>query len=414
MGGTLVSQIIPLLLTPVLTRIFSPEDFGAYGVYLAIVMLASILVTGRYDLAILIPKSIKQAFLLAETAFLLSILISILLLIAIVVFSDSIVESLSLTGIGNWLYLLPFSIFLAASIQILTNLKIRTSSYKSLSAARISQTSMSNTFFLCSGTFYKFNGALIVGNLLGQIASVVILFQNYNKSGRFTRNRILGTMKTFSNFPKHLMFAHIINVIAAQMPLLIITNLFGLGAAGFYSIVQRVFGLPSTVLSTSFGEVFKQTASERYKKSGECAELFISTLKKLIYISFIPFLIFYFIAPFLFSFVLGSEWGEAGQYAQILTPMFFIRFISMPLSSIIIFAKKTKIDLYWQVSLLICGACSYFFSSSIEVMITYLSFSFSCCYLMSLYINYRLAFGKGAIKTLLTCNKQHRNSDDGM
>lgn len=414
MSGTMLAQLIPLLLTPILTRLFTPEEFGGYSIYIAVVALASIFATGRYDMAILIPKLNKQAVLIAEISMLLNVLISLVFLIVILLFGDVISGWLNIEGIGIWLYLIPFSIFLAASIQIMTNLKIRHGSYKSLSLARVSQTASNNFLLLVIGFNFKFNGVLILGNLISQIICLSILFKNYVTSGRFKRLRVLATLKKYSNFPKHLMIAHIINAISARAPLFFITMLFGLTAAGFYSIVQRAFGLPSSVLATSFGEVFKQKASEEYKINGECHDLFISTLIKLSSISFIPFLVFFFIAPDVFSFAFGENWEVAGSYAQILTPMFFFRFISMPLSSIIIFANKTKIDIYWQIIFLICGVCSYFFSSSVEALLTYISFSFSCCYLASLYINHRLASGNGTIKALTNDNKGNRSSDAGM
>ena len=395
MSGNFISQLIPLLFTPVLTRMFTPDEFGTLALYLAVVMLASALVTCRYELAIFLPKRLGQARLLAEISILLSFTLSCLLFLIIYLMENKIVVALELSNFGYCLYLLPISIFLASFIQILTNLKVRQAEYKQLNVARVSQTSSSSVFTVFIGLYSKFYGTLIIGSLIGQVFSAFSLLKGWQFSGRFRWLRVFATLRKYINFPKHLLPAHIINVIASNLPIIIVTATFGAGAAGAYSIVQRVFGLPSSVLSNSFGDVFRQNAAEIYKKTGECNELFVATLKKLIYIAIIPFSVFIFVAPNLFSLILGQEWIVAGYYAQILTPMFFIRFITMPLSSVLIITNNTNIDIYWQSSLLICGALSYFFSSSIELMLTYLSVSFSLCYLASLYINYRLSQKKG-------------------
>ena len=60
----------------------------------------------------------------------------------------------------------------------------------------------------------------------------------------------------------------------------------------------------------------------------------------------------FFVVEDLFTFVFGEEWTIAGEYARILIPLIFIRFIATPLTLITIIFEKQNIDLIWQILLL--------------------------------------------------------------
>ena len=106
-----------------------------------------------------------------------------------------------------------------------------------------------------------------------------------------------------------------------------LSGYFGAGIVGFYMLSKRILDVPFTLLSTSILEVFKQKATEDYHKNGNCEAIFLTTLKKLVIISIVPFLILYLSAPSLFAFVFGSEWRMTGEFAQVLTLMYFFKCI---------------------------------------------------------------------------------------
>ena len=54
--GTTLAQAIPVLISPILTRLYSPEDFGVYAIYFSVLMITSVVATGKYEMAIVLPK----------------------------------------------------------------------------------------------------------------------------------------------------------------------------------------------------------------------------------------------------------------------------------------------------------------------------------------------------------------------
>ena len=68
-SGVSFSQLIPLLLLPVLTRFFSPTDFGVLAIFMAIIQLIAISTTLRLEMAIVLPKKDTDAALVCIVAF---------------------------------------------------------------------------------------------------------------------------------------------------------------------------------------------------------------------------------------------------------------------------------------------------------------------------------------------------------
>ena len=72
LGGTVFSQLIPIGLSPVLTRLFSPTEFGVLALFVSISKIISVFITGRYEPAIVLPKEDRDGVNLMGAAFFLS------------------------------------------------------------------------------------------------------------------------------------------------------------------------------------------------------------------------------------------------------------------------------------------------------------------------------------------------------
>ena len=63
-SGVGLSQLIPLFLLPILTRYFSPQDFGFFAFVMALIQLMAIISTLRLEMAVVLPKKNNDAALL--------------------------------------------------------------------------------------------------------------------------------------------------------------------------------------------------------------------------------------------------------------------------------------------------------------------------------------------------------------
>ena len=111
-NGSIIAQAIPILISPILTRLYSPEDFGKYGVFLAIIGILNPIITLRYELAIMLKVKEKELKYIIHTAFLTTSFVSILafiLILAVRIFSNF--------EVINELLLIPLSLILIGFYQ---------------------------------------------------------------------------------------------------------------------------------------------------------------------------------------------------------------------------------------------------------------------------------------------------------
>lgn len=401
MTGTAFAQALPIAVSPILTRLYTPADFGVFAMYMAMASILGVLVTGRYELAILIPKQDRDAIHIAALSAGLSVVISGLLLLVVIGFNQPIAKLLSAPELSVWLYWVPASTLLSGVYQSLNYWSNRKSQYKRLAISRTAQSGSASLAQLGAG--YADAGAtgLVGGQLAGQLLSTAVLTRLIYQEDKaliqtIQKNRVIALAKKYLNFPKYLIIAHGFNTASSQMPVMLLGALFNSATAGFYTLTQRVMGAPMSLVAGALGDVFRQEASYAYAHHGQCKEIYKKTFKRLLLISLIPFSVFFFIAPQLFTFVFGADWRIAGDYAKILTPMFFLRFITSPLSAVYIFTEKQRIDLLWQVSLFFLVCLSLYLGSlQAEPVYSLIAFSlaYSFMYAINGVLSYRLASG---------------------
>lgn len=402
MTGTSLAQAIPIAISPILTRLYGPEEFGRFALYMAVAMIASVLVTGRYELAILLPRQDRDALHIAALAMVLSMAISAVLLLFVIFFAQSVAALLGDVALTPWLYWVPASTLLLGVYQSLNYWSNRKAQYKRLAISRTVQST--GVALAQMGSGYAGSGAvgLVGGQVVGQMLATSVLARLiWREDCKQIRTlkvvRGLGLAKKYINFPKYLIVAHGFNTASGQMPVLLLSALFNTTAAGFFTLTQRVMAAPMSLVASALGDVFRQEASQAYIHQGNCEEIYKKTLKRLLLISVVPFVIFFFVAPELFSLIFGAQWRVAGEYAKILTPKFFFDFVVGPLSAMFLIAEKQRLDLIWQIGLVSTAVISLFSGYWLsDVKLALVFYSVSHCFMQSInfYMTYNFTLNK--------------------
>lgn len=402
MTGTTIAQAIPVLISPLLTRIYTPEDFGVFALYLAVASIIAVVVTGRYEMAIIIPKKHNTAWHIAVLSISLAGIACLCMLLLIVLFKSYFDRLLGWGDGAQWLYWLPASVFFMATYQSLNYLCNRDGHYKRMAISRILQSSAMSAVHIGGGYIRAGATGLISGQILGQLfatfALVYMMFvRESTKTLLISKYKMFALARRYADFPKYLILAHGFNTASAHSPIIFLSAYFGSGSAGFYILIQRVIGAPMAIIASAIADVFRHEASHEYARSGSCRMIFRKAFARLLFISIVPFVIFFFLAPTIFLVFFGESWREAGNYAQLLTPMFFLQFIASPLSAMYMIAQKQKLYLIWQFVLfgLIVVAFSVgAYADDIEVFLLLFSAFNSFMYAASGVVSYKLACGE--------------------
>mgnify|MGYP005862232109 CR=1 FL=1 len=189
MSGTAMAQGFVVLCTPILTRIYDPDDFGVLTVYLGVITVITVITCGRYELSIVLPEKDSDAVNL----FVLSTIITLMLTILIIIFATFIQwSSLSLVVrlkdiCGSWVWFIPISIFATGLFQALNYWNIRRKNFGQLAIRQITQSITMILVQLTMGLLIAANErSLIIGLVSGQLVAVIVLFINtWKKDGKF-------------------------------------------------------------------------------------------------------------------------------------------------------------------------------------------------------------------------------------
>jgi O-antigen/teichoic acid export membrane protein len=367
MTGTTIAQAIPIAISPILTRIYTPEDFGVFALFVAITSIFGTIANGRYELAIMLPKKDEDAINIFALGFIITTFISLLLLILVLIFQDKIVDILKNEDIRGWLYFVPLAVFFAGLYNILNYFNNRKKQYKDLAKATILKSIVLAIVQLSIGFIKQGATGLISGTIISQFFANTKLLTNIIKDkvliSKISKIKIIALAKRYKDFPKFSMLAGLTNTLSSSLTNIFISSFYGIATLGLYSLVQRVLGMPSALIGGAIGQVFFQKATKEKQQTGRAINSFNSTIKKLIIIGVPSFTILYFIVEDLFAFVFGEKWRIAGIYAQIIMPLFLIRFISSTVSSINIIFEKQLIGLYINILLLISSLSIFVISN---------------------------------------------------
>jgi O-antigen/teichoic acid export membrane protein len=395
MTGTGMAQTITILFSPILTRLFTPEEFGIFYLFSALADILVIFATGRYELAILIPKDEKDAANTFWTAGFLSTVFSVLLFIFIYAFNIKIGTWLREPKISTWLYFLPPFILIRGWMVSFHYWYNRHKRFKIITGSKIAESSTNVGSRIGLGVLNLGTGGLIIGTLLGRLTTLltyVYFFLKNNKEDfpKPDKAAIKLQLQRFKSFPKNMVPAGFFNASSTQLPNILINFFYTATVVGHYGFMNRIVRTPLSVIGRSFEEVFKQKASEELQQIGHCKNIFYKTLKRLFAIAIIPFIIFYFASPVLFELVFGEKWLVAGQYAQIFTIPLFLNFIASSLSSIFYLKEKTQIYSrlsFLQLSLVIFAfLLSQHYDLESKLLIYLLAIAYTISYSLMIFI----------------------------
>lgn len=386
MTSSLLAQGLGIVTAPILTRLYSPSDFGIVAAFLSLSNIIAVVASWRYEIAIMLPDQEDEARDLALLAIMIVMGMSILSLIMVALFRQHIANLLKTPELAQWLWLAPVNIFMIGSHNVYNYWTARHKRFSSLAMSRLASAVAGAGVQIGSGTFFRAGPAgLIFGQVTLWATATGVLIQQSSRQGKavfknFCLKNLLLRGKEYFRFPLLDSWAILANFGAHKLPILIITYFFGSIAAGYYFLGYRVLYWPLGFISESVAQVFFQRYEEN-KYSDQRAFFLWKIIKNLGALAIIPSVLLFFFAPFVFKIGFGDEWVIAGEYIQYLSPVLFFRFIVSPLTSVLWSEQKNLWNLQWQTLLLASAIVSfciggYFNNIKIGLLILSISQSF--------------------------------------
>lgn len=352
-GGTACAQALIILSLPILTRLYTPEDFGILAVFTSLLGLISVVACLRLDIAIPIPKKDEEAANLLALALSSAFAIAAVVLAIVLVFPQKIVQLLNQDELQPYLALLPAGIALTGGYNAFQYWATRKKQFKRIAVTRAEQAIGSISIQLAFGLYNPTSLGLIVGQVIKSGAGLFgLLRQTIQEDWAITRHISFANMKCtfqkYSYFPRFSSAEALANSAAIQVPIIAIAAFSDDTITGMLALSMRVMQIPMSFIGSSIAQVYLSQAPEKLR-SGELDKFSLQVLQDLIRVGVGPLVCIGILAPDIFSLVFGSTWDKAGELVRWMTPWFIFQFLSSPISMSLQVTDNQKTALGLQI-----------------------------------------------------------------
>ena len=352
-SGTIIAQLISILLQPILRRLFSPESFGILSAYLSLVGMIVILCSLRYDDTIVLPKSDKESINLLGLSLFISFSFNLLIFILILILGSKLKSFLNLPA--NFpvkiLYIIPLGAFLFSIYQSFNSWLIRKKKYVSVSVNKLVRRSSEGAAQIIFALLKSING-LIYSDLIGQSANVATVALQSRMYG--LNLKLLSIIKLkyvfrkYSEFPKFNLVPAFMSSCSYLLPPIFIIKFFSSETAGFFDLSKLLLSIPMALIASAISNVLLQRISERFNRK----ESFMNEIKPVLYIvlfiAIIEIIAIILFGEELFKIVFGSQWITSGKISKIMVWSFALNFIASSFTSIFVSMRRIKTYSIWQ------------------------------------------------------------------
>ncbi len=379
-SGNIFAQIIPLALAPLITRLFTPEELGIQGNFIALATLISIIANGRLELAVVLPKKTEEAIQILKIGLKISLIIALLTL-SLPLLGNIIEDYYETVSLKQFLPLISVTVFTISTHNLLVQWLVRIKAFHSISIVKILLSLSTNALFIISGCMkYGANG-LIYGYLLGFALSTIVLYIISQRKINWKLNTSIGDfdlIKKYKDFPLINSLHAFSDILFSEfIILIIITHHFGIATTGIYVIMMKYLKAPTRFIGSAIGQVFYAEANVAFQQKKNT----VQHIKKSILIALIvavPIVLCIFaFGPQLFGWYLGENWYKVGIYARYLIIPIALGLISSPISSVPLIYKKQQKSFLINLIGMTISATSFYLAASYSNSITTALLAFS-------------------------------------
>lgn len=348
-GGTAGAQLLSVLAAPLLTRLYSPDDFGVLAVFTALLAFFTVVSAGRYELAIPLPDNEQEAADLTVLGFSLVLCTTIISAFIFIIWPQKIATIINTPQLANYLWIIPLGVFFLGSYQVFNKWAVRQKQFTVIAKTRVYQSV--GTLAIQLGGHSLGPLALMGGHATGQGIGASGLAYSALKRPELKKiswRNIKKQAYRYRDFPVFSTWTALFNTASLQFAPIMFIAMFGATVTGLYALTLRMLTLPSSLIGNAVGSVFLSEAPKA-KRDGDLAELVTKLHSRLAMAGALPLVVLLLFGPDLFALVFGEEWRKAGVYSQWMAPWIYLQFQWSPLSMLTMVLELQRQALVSQI-----------------------------------------------------------------
>ncbi|HEX6011730.1 MAG TPA: oligosaccharide flippase family protein [Geminicoccaceae bacterium] len=334
-GGQVLAQLLVLASSPILTRVYTPAEFGVYGVFTALTGILGNVLSLRYETAVPLARTGREAAGLVTLSVLLTVVFSALCVPAVWLGGARLASLTGMPALASLLWVLPPTIIALGTAQVLSYWTVYRGTFRLNAASRLGQGAAQVGLQIGLGAAGLGAAGLVLGYGLAYVTRAVHFLAMMARPDRALFRdpdlaAIAGLARTHRRYAFYSAPATLLEASTQLLPALLLAVIYGPVVAGLFSLGQRLMGLPVRLVAQAASQVFLGEVAQRDR--GGLYRLFKRATLRFPVLGLVGMVPLLLTAPALFAFVFGEPWRPAGGMVQALVPLYLTRFVVTPVS----------------------------------------------------------------------------------
>lgn len=398
-SGSAIAQVIGVLSMPVLTRLYTPAQYGVLNKFMVVVSFLSIIISWRYEYFIVLPKKEASSNKMFKFILIYGIFTVLVLTILSYFLGDKIAKLLSFDDLSPWLIYAPITALLVSLAVVIQQVVQRSQKYLHSGLSEIVNKIGYFSFALVGYYIFAQSFGLILATACGLALKITWLALSSKKLFSPVRQledeSMFRVIYDYKNSAFSFSVANLLQTVTGYVPVYIISSYYGSATLGQWALVTTTLYLPTSVIGIAIGQVYFQRAAKLYTEGVNISQIWLSTAKTLTLIAIPTFLIISILSPFIFPILFGAQWKDAGSYASVFSIAAAASFISSPLDRTCFIVNAWQYPFIWNIVRMtggiISGLICVFYKVSFQSFLNIYVFQVSVLYLLDLYFSWRFA-----------------------
>lgn len=354
--GAGAGQAITLALSPIIARQFSPNDFGAFSIYAAIIGVGAVLCTMRYEYAVPIVKHDEDAGHLFRAVAVWTALLAVITFAVITVFREPILVRFELSDYGAMMSLIPLGMAAFALFQLSLYASLRQRRFATVATSRAVQGGAIGVGQASFGSAGATSMGLAGGHVLSSLAGILILLPVTRalRRGAWSWPKIRSVIHRYRDFVRFSAPAALVNVATVRLPSVVLTLLAGSKIGGSFMFCQTILAAPVMLFGRAIGQVYVSELASRIRDNrGGLTGVFVRLLGGMALLGAIPATVLFFVGESVFTFIFGEQWTLSGAMSEVLAFVFFAEILIIPVTQSLEILEQQRTQLYWDIGRLL-------------------------------------------------------------
>ena len=363
-SAPLFTQILGIILMPIITRLYIPSVYGTFHLFASIVMPIAVFANMGYSGSIVLPQKDEVASNMLFISLMFTVVITLLTIPLILFGSKFLLSWLKVPELSVYLWLIPINVFAIGLYLSMRFWNVRGKRFGRIAISRISNAVVNKGILIGAGfSGFATAGSLIIGSIAGSLTMSGVLGRKiWQENGQLFKRSIrwhnmVQGINRYRKFPMYNLPTDFFSRLSISIIMFLFAFYFSKSVIGYYGLGLAVLSMPMTFIGSSIGEVFYQRGA-RARHEGTNASLVGKLFKQMTWMSMLAFLVLAILGDRIFAFVFGTNWTEAGIYAQILSFKMFISFIISPILNLPTILEKQEINLILYIATTIISVLS--------------------------------------------------------